>query len=65
MSKEAIGYIIRRCLSLLKKDGTKKVKEEYHFWISWLKKELKKYKNDDKIIKLVNKDKYLKKAKLY
>lgn len=58
MSKEAIKYIIKRCLSLLKKEGNKKVKEEYHFWISWLKKELK---NDDKVLQLINKDKYLKK----
>jgi hypothetical protein len=44
MNIEAITYILKRCIQLLKrKNGTKKVKNEYHYWIDWLKKQLKNY----------------------
>lgn len=61
MTKEAVKHIIRRCLALLKREGTKKNKEEYHFWKDWLNKEIKKYKNDKDIISLIDKDNDLKK----
>jgi len=44
MNIEAITYILKRCMQLLKrKNGTTKVKNEYHYWIDWLKKQLKNY----------------------
>jgi hypothetical protein len=44
MNIEAITYILKRCIQLLKrKNGTTKVKNEYHYWIDWLKKQLKNY----------------------
>jgi hypothetical protein len=44
MNIEAITYILKRCMQLLKrKNGTTKVKNEYHYWIDWLKKQLKYY----------------------
>jgi len=44
MNIEAITCILKRCIQLLKrKNGTTKVKNEYHYWIDWLKKQLKNY----------------------
>ena len=44
MNIEAITHILKRCIQLLKrKNGTTKVKNEYHYWIDWLKKQLKNY----------------------
>ena len=65
MNIEAVEHILRRCVLLLNRDsGTHKTKQEYHYWISWLKKELKNYNklNPDiksKIKKLILKNKYL------
>ena len=60
MNIEAITYILKRCASLLKrKNGTTKVKNEYHYWIDWLKKQLKNYNKlniqDKEIIKKISK----------
>ena len=44
MNIEAITCILKRCIQLLKrKNGTTKVKNEYHYWIDWLRKQLKNY----------------------
>ena len=44
MNIEAVEHVIKRCVQLLKrKNGTMKVKNEYHYWIDWLKKQLKNY----------------------
>ena len=65
MNIEAVEHILRRCVTLLQRDsGTYKTKQEYHYWISWLKKELKNYNklNSDiknNIKKLILKNKYL------
>ena len=60
MNIEAITYILKRCAILLKrKNGTTKVKNEYHYWIDWLKKQLKNYNKlniqDKEIIKKISK----------
>ena len=48
MNIEAITHILKRCVLLLKrKNGTMKVKNEYHYWIDWLKKQFKNYKKLD------------------
>jgi hypothetical protein len=48
MNIEAVEHVIRRCIQLLKrKNGTTKVKNEYHYWIDWLKKQLKNYNKLD------------------
>ena len=65
MNIEAIKYILKRCIQLLKrKNGTTKVKNEYHYWIDWLKKQLKNYNKlniqDKEIINnLIKKSKFL------
>lgn len=65
MNIEAITHILKRCVLLLKrKNGTTKVKNEYHYWINWLKKQLKNYnklKLEQKSIinNLIKKSKYL------
>jgi hypothetical protein len=65
MNIEAITHIIKRCALLLKrKNGTTKVKNEYHYWIDWLKKQLKNYNKlniqDKEIINnLIKKTKFL------
>ena len=67
MNIEAITYILKRCIQLLKrKNGTTKVKNEYHYWIDWLKKQLKNYNKlniqDKEIINnLIKKTKFLSK----
>lgn len=34
-------HVIRRCISLLKrKTGSTATKQEYHYWIEWLQKQL-------------------------
>ena len=66
MNVEAVEHILRRCLTLLKrKSGSYKIKQEYHYWITWLKKQLKDYNKvnintKNKIKKLILKNKYLK-----
>lgn len=48
MNIEAITHIIKRCIQLLKrKNGTTRVKNEYYYWIDWLKKQLKNYNKLD------------------
>ena len=65
MNIEAVEHILRRCVTLLQREsGTYKTKQEYHYWISWLKKEFKNYDklNSDiksNIKKLILKNKYL------
>ena len=65
MNIEAITCILKRCIQLLKrKNGTTKVKNEYHYWIDWLKKQLKNYNKlniqDKEIINnLIKKTKFL------
>ena len=65
MNIEAITCILKRCIQLLKrKNGTTKVKNEYHYWIDWLKKQLKNYNKlniqDKEIINnLIKKSKFL------
>ena len=65
MNIEAITHILKRCIQLLKrKNGTTKVKNEYHYWIDWLKKQLKNYNKlniqDKEIINnLIKKTKFL------
>ena len=65
MNIEAITYILKSCAILLKrKNGTTKVKNEYHYWIDWLKKQLKNYNKlniqDKEIINnLIKKTKFL------
>lgn len=67
MNLEAVEYIIRRCQNLLKRpSGTSKVKNEYHYWVNWLNKELKNFKKLNelerlKIKTLIDKNKELKK----
>lgn len=61
---EAVVHILRRCLILLhKKSGTYEIKQEYHYWITWLKIQLKHYnklnsniKNNIKKIIVTNKE---------
>jgi len=66
MNIEAVEHILRRCLTLLqRKSGTYKTKQEYHYWITWLKKQLKHYNKlnfdiKNNIKKLILKNKYLK-----
>ena len=44
MNIEAVEHVIKRCIQLLKrKNGTTKVKNEYYYWIDWLRKQLKNY----------------------
>jgi hypothetical protein len=65
MNIEAVEHVIKRCVQLLKrKNGTTKVKNEYHYWIDWLKKQLKNYNKlniqDKEIINnLIKKTKFL------
>ena len=65
MNIEAITYILKRCIQLLKrKNGTTKVKNEYYYWVDWLKKQLKNYNKlniqDKEIIdNLIKKTKFL------
>jgi len=56
----SVGVILKR------KNGTIKVKNEYHYWIDWLKKQLKNYNKlniqDKEIINnLIKKSKFLSK----
>lgn len=67
MNVEAVEHILRRCSALLqRKSGTDKTKQEYHYWITWLKKQLKDYNKlldldtKNNIKKLILKNKYLK-----
>ena len=66
MNVEAVEHILRRCLTLLqRKSGSYKTKQEYHYWVTWLKKQLKDYNKvnintKNKIKKLILKNKYLK-----
>ena len=56
MNIEPIKHILRRCIILLyRKSGTHKTKQEYYYWIDWLKKQLKDY-NKMKNIKEKNVD---------
>jgi len=63
MNIEATIHILRRCITLLqRKSGTYKTKQEYHYWIKWLKQQLQYYnrldidrKNNIKKIILLNK----------
>ena len=65
MNIEAVEHVIKRCVQLLKrKNGTMKVKNEYHYWIDWLKKQFKNYNKlniqDKEIINnLIKKSKFL------
>ena len=65
MNIEAITYILKRCIQLLKrKNGTTKVKNEYYYWVDRLKKQLKNYNKlniqDKEIIdNLIKKSKFL------
>jgi len=65
MNVEAVEHILRRCLTLLqRKSGTYKTKQEYHYWITWLKIQLKHYNKlnfsiKNNIKKLILKNKYL------
>jgi hypothetical protein len=65
MNFYAIEHILKRCIILLKRaSGSDKTKQEYYYWISWLKNEFKKYKNLDensknKIKIIIIKNKYL------
>jgi hypothetical protein len=65
MNIEATTYIIKRCIQLLKrKNGTTAVKNEYYYWIDWLKKQLKNYnkldiKTKENIKKLIKDNKIL------
>jgi hypothetical protein len=34
-------HIIRRATSLLRRDGTSAVKQEYYYWVDWLRNEMK------------------------
>ena len=66
MNVEAVEHIVRRCLTLLKRtSGSNKTKQEYHYWVAWLKKQLKYYNKlnfntKNKIKKIILKNKYLK-----
>lgn len=68
MSLYAIKHVLNRCKSLLKSpNSSTAVKEEYHYWINWLNKELKilnKISDDNKlkkqIINIINKNPDLK-----
>lgn len=66
MNIEATIYIIRRCITLLqRKSGTNKTKQEYHYWIIWLKKQLQYYNRleidiKNNIKKIILQNKYLK-----
>ena len=65
MNFYAIEHILKRCIILLKrKSGTNKTKQEYYYWISWLKNEFKNYNKLDENIKnklkiIIIKNKYL------
>ena len=66
MNIEPIKHILRRCIILLyRKSGTYKTKQEYYYWIDWLKVELKGYnkmkniKEKNNIKKLILKNEYL------
>jgi hypothetical protein len=65
MNFEATEHILRRCLILLqRKSGSDTTKQEYYYWIAWLKNEFKKYNKLDenikkKLKKIVCKNKYL------
>ena len=58
---QATIHIINRCNQLLKrKNGSDDVKQEYHYWIHWLKNQLKSFhqideKNKKKILKILDK----------
>ena len=48
MNIEAITHILKRCIQLLKrKNGTTKIKNEYYYWIDWLRKQLKNFNKLD------------------
>lgn len=65
MNFEAVEHILRRYLILLqRKSGSDKTKQEYYYWIEWLKNEFKKYNKLDeniknKLKKIISKNKYL------
>jgi len=66
MNIEPIKHILRRCIILLyRKAGTHKTKQEYYYWIDWLKVQLKSYnkmkniKEKNNIKKLILKNEYL------
>jgi len=67
MNLEAVEHVLRRCTNLLNRSsGTTKTKQEYHYWIGWLRKEFKHYNKlrpeDRKIIdKILSKNKDLQK----
>ena len=66
MDVEAVEHILRRCLKLLqRKSGTYKTKQEYYYWVTWLKKQLNHYNKvnfntKNKIKKLILNNKYFK-----
>ena len=52
MNIEAVEHILRRCITLLKrKSGTTKTKQEYYYWIAWLKKQFNYYDKLNTIVK--------------
>lgn len=54
---QATIHIIKRCVQLLKREnGTDDTKQEYHYWIQWLKNKFKNFHKIDEI----NKKKVLK-----
>jgi hypothetical protein len=66
MNIEATEHILRRCIILLyRKSGTHKTKQEYYYWIDWLKEQLKHYDNlknikiKNNIKKLILKNEFL------
>ncbi len=52
MNIEAVEHILRRCITLLKrKSGTTKTKQEYYYWIAWLKKQFNYYDKLNPVVK--------------
>ena len=52
MDYECVIFVLKRCNNLLRrKNGTTAVKNEYHGWISYLKRQLKFYKKLDSLRK--------------
>ena len=65
---QAVIHILNRCNQLLnRKNGTHDVKQEYYYWISWLKNEFKHFhkineSSKKRVFKTLNKaSEYLKK----
>lgn len=66
MDYECVIFVLKRCQMLLeRKNGTRATKNEYRGWVSYLKKQLRRYKNLDsqykeQLDKLINSNKVLK-----